>query len=144
MGASVKLGGRLTVSAIVVPGGPGDRLDAALNLARHDRATYLVLSEGDYIPPELCGSRVGTATVLCFQPDPTTTQGEAEATARLARQYGFHGFEIQPRLGRLRSAAKSLLCGEKAAGIALRPGLASHTVGFGIFEHGSGISVRER
>jgi hypothetical protein len=82
------------VNAIVVPGGPGDRVGAGLNLARQDRARYLVLSEGDYVPPRLCGSRVGTATVLCFQPDPATTQGEAEGTARLAREYGFRSIVL--------------------------------------------------
>jgi hypothetical protein len=82
------------VDAIVVPGGPGDRLDPALNLARGDRARYLVLSEGDYVPPEICGTKVGTATVLCFQPDPDTTQGEAEGTARLAKEYGFHSIVL--------------------------------------------------
>jgi len=83
-----------TVSAIVVPGGPGNRLDAALNLARQDRARYLVLSQGDYVPPQLCGSRVGAATVLCFRPDPETTQGEAEGTARLAQEYGFRSIVL--------------------------------------------------
>lgn len=78
------------VDAIVVPGGPGDRLAAALRLARQDRARYLVLSEGGYVPPRLCGTRVGSETVLCFRPDPDTTQGEAEATARLGRRHGWH------------------------------------------------------
>jgi uncharacterized SAM-binding protein YcdF (DUF218 family) len=82
------------VDAIVVPGGPGDRLGPALNLARSDRARYLVLSEGGYVPPPLCGTKVGTATVLCFQPDPVTTQGEAAGTARLARQYGFRSIVL--------------------------------------------------
>ena len=77
------------VGAIVVPGGPGNRIAAAIVLARQDRVGYLVLSQGEYVPPQLCGSRVGTATVLCFTPDPDTTQGEAEGTARLAGQYGF-------------------------------------------------------
>lgn len=77
------------VDAIIVLGGEGHRLDAALSLARQDRASYLVLSQGMYVPPELCGTRVGTATVICFLPNPDTTQGEAEATARLARQYGW-------------------------------------------------------
>jgi uncharacterized SAM-binding protein YcdF (DUF218 family) len=37
---------------------------------------------------------VGSAAVLCFQPDPATTQGEAEATARLARQYDWHSIVL--------------------------------------------------
>jgi uncharacterized SAM-binding protein YcdF (DUF218 family) len=82
------------VDAIVVLGGPGDRLHAALKLAHRGRARYLVLSEGEYVPPQLCGTHVGSAAVLCFQPDPDTTQGEAEATARLARQYGWRSIAV--------------------------------------------------
>jgi hypothetical protein len=82
------------VSAIVVPGGPGSRIDAALRLARQDRARYLVLSQGEPVPPGLCGTRVGTASVLCFMPDPDTTQGEAEGTARLAGEYGFRSIVL--------------------------------------------------
>jgi uncharacterized SAM-binding protein YcdF (DUF218 family) len=82
------------VDAIVVPGGLGNRIDAALHLAKQDRARYLVLSEGEWIPPGLCGSRVGTASVICFMPDPDTTQGEARGTARLARSYGFRSIVL--------------------------------------------------
>lgn len=75
------------VDAIVVPGGPGNRINAAVKLAEQNRARYLLLSEGVYDAPQLCGSHVGSATVICFTPDPGTTQGEAEATARLAKKY---------------------------------------------------------
>ena len=34
------------------------------------------------------------ASVLCFQPNPDTTQGEAEGTARLAKKYGFHSIVL--------------------------------------------------
>lgn len=82
------------VDAIVVPGGNGDRIGAAVNLAKQDRARYLVISEGLYIPPGLCGSRVGSAQVICFNPNPGTTQGEAEETPRLATQYGFQSIVV--------------------------------------------------
>lgn len=82
------------VDAIVVPGGPGDRLAAALNLARQGRARYLALSQAMYIPPHLCGMHIGSAEVICFQPNPVTTQGEAEATARLTRQYGWRSIVL--------------------------------------------------
>jgi hypothetical protein len=82
------------VGAIVVPGGPGSRIDAAVSLAGRDRARYLVLSEGEPVPEDLCGSSVGTATVLCFRPDPDTTQGEARGTARLASEYGFRSIVL--------------------------------------------------
>ena len=78
------------VDAIVVLGGQGHRLDYGLQLANENKAPYLVLSEGlPWIPPGECGHRYPTLTVLCFQPSPDTTQGEAESTARLARQYGW-------------------------------------------------------
>ncbi len=82
------------VDAIVVPGGPGDRLTAALDLAQQGRAPYLVLSQGEYVPPGLCGTHVGTALVICFKPEPDTTQGEAEATAKLATHYGWHSIAL--------------------------------------------------
>ena len=78
------------VGAIVVLGGDGDRLDRGLQLAGDGRAPYLVLSRGlPWIPPGLCQGRVGQAQVICFQPDPDTTQGEARGASQLARQYGW-------------------------------------------------------
>ncbi len=83
------------VDAIVVPGGQGSRLDFAVQLASAGRASYLVLSEGlPWIRPGLCTQHVGRATVICFQPDPDTTQGEAEATARLAKRYGWRSIVL--------------------------------------------------
>jgi uncharacterized SAM-binding protein YcdF (DUF218 family) len=82
------------VDAIVVPGGFGNRIAAAITLAKQGRARYLVFSEGEYVPPQLCGARVGSATALCFKPDPDTTQGEAEGTARLAREYDFRSIVL--------------------------------------------------
>jgi uncharacterized SAM-binding protein YcdF (DUF218 family) len=83
------------VDAIVVLGGQGHRLDYALSIASENKARYLVLSEGlPWIPDGLCGRRYPTWTVLCFQPSPDTTQGEAEYTARLARQYGWRSLVL--------------------------------------------------
>ena len=78
------------VDAIVVLGGDGYRVDLGLDLARAGRTRYLVLSRGlPWIQPGLCGLHYYDATVLCFQPDPATTQGEAEYAAQLARQRGW-------------------------------------------------------
>ncbi len=83
------------VDAIVVLGGPGDRVGYAMRLARDDRARYLVFSRGlGRLPPGICVQHVGPATVLCFQPDPDTTQGEAEGTARLAKRYGWRSLAL--------------------------------------------------
>ena len=78
------------VDAIVVLGGSGDRLGLGLQLARDDRAPYLVLSMGlPWLPPGICTQHVGAARVVCFQPDPDTTRGEAEGAARIAKRYGW-------------------------------------------------------
>jgi len=82
------------VDAIVVPGGPGDRVRAAEHLAERSRARYLVISRAQYVPPNLCGTHINTALVICFQPILATTQGEAEAAARLAKQYDWHSIVL--------------------------------------------------
>jgi len=108
------------VDAIVMLGGPGDRFHEALKLASEHRAPYLALSLGHplgpYPPhfpgqgpgspgqqPDLpgnrlhagqadfpCGPVITGVKVICFGPDPPTTQGEAEAVKRLAAKYHWH------------------------------------------------------
>jgi hypothetical protein len=84
------------VDAIVMLGGRGDRFHEALKLAGQHRAPYLVISLGSSFPgPEprssqpvfRCGPPIPRVTVLCFPPDPATTQGEAEEVGRLAASY---------------------------------------------------------
>jgi uncharacterized SAM-binding protein YcdF (DUF218 family) len=78
------------VDAIVVLGGAGDRLDLGIQLAQEDKASYLVLSRGlPWIPPGICTGYVGLAKVICFNPSPDTTRGEAEGASRIARKYGW-------------------------------------------------------
>jgi hypothetical protein len=75
------------VSAIVVLAGPGDRMPVALGLAYSHRAPVLVVSQGyeGYGAP--CPPRPSGVTLICFDPDPPTTRGEAEYIGRLARQH---------------------------------------------------------
>jgi hypothetical protein len=75
------------VSAIVMLAGPGDRLPVALKLARERRAPVLVVSRGwqGYGGP--CPSPVPGVKLICFEPDPPTTRGEAEVLGRLAKRY---------------------------------------------------------
>jgi uncharacterized SAM-binding protein YcdF (DUF218 family) len=83
------------VDAIVVLGGSGDRLDLGLQLAREDRAPYLVLSLGlPWVPPGICQQHVGPAQVICFHPDPDTTQGEAEGASQIAKQHGWQSIAL--------------------------------------------------
>jgi uncharacterized SAM-binding protein YcdF (DUF218 family) len=83
------------VDAIVVLGGSGDRLDLGLQLASEGRASYLLLSRGlPWIPPGICQGHVGPARVICFQPDPSTTQGEARDASQIARQHGWRSIVL--------------------------------------------------
>jgi uncharacterized SAM-binding protein YcdF (DUF218 family) len=77
------------VDAIVVLGGQGNRLAKGLELASQGRASFLVVSEGlpFPVPGTVCASRARAFKVICFRPEPDTTQGEAEFVGRLAKQY---------------------------------------------------------
>ena len=69
-----------SVDAIVMLAGPGNRLPVALQLAREHRAPVLVVSRGweGYGGP--CPSPVPGVKLICFDPDPPDTRGEAEFT----------------------------------------------------------------
>jgi hypothetical protein len=77
------------VSAIVMLNGPGDRLDTALRLAWEHRASFLVISRGSpaFGHGSTCAPSIPRVTVICFDPSPATTMGEAEFAGRLARKY---------------------------------------------------------
>jgi len=76
-----------SVSAIVMLAGPGDRLPVALRLAREHRAPILVVSQGwqGYGGP--CPPAVPGVKLMCFNPNPGNTRGEAEFAGRLAQRY---------------------------------------------------------
>ena len=78
------------VSAIVMLAGPGDRLPVALRLAREHRAPMLVVSQGwqGYGGP--CPSPTPGVRLICFDPDPGNTRGEAQFVGRLAQRYHWH------------------------------------------------------
>jgi len=75
------------VSAIVMLAGPGDRLPVALQLAREHRAPMLVVSHGwqGYGGP--CPPAVPAVKLICFDPNPGNTRGEAEFAGQLAKRY---------------------------------------------------------
>lgn len=76
------------VNAIVVLGGPGDRLGLGLQLAQQGHAPYLLLSSGlPFVPASLCEPDHGSFTVICWNPNPRNTAGEAEFVGRMARQH---------------------------------------------------------
>jgi hypothetical protein len=77
------------VDAIVMLNGPGDRLDAALSLAWAHRAPMIVISRGSryWGHGSVCAPKIPRVKVICFDPSPATTRGEAEFAGRLARRY---------------------------------------------------------
>jgi uncharacterized SAM-binding protein YcdF (DUF218 family) len=82
------------VDAIVMLAGPGNRLPAALLLAREHRAPVLVVSRGwmGYGGP--CPAPVSEVRTICFEPNPGNTRGEAEYVAALAKREGWHSLLI--------------------------------------------------
>ena len=75
------------VSAIVMLAGPGDRLRLAVRLAREHRAPILVVSRGNQGYGGPCPRPVPRVRLICFEPSPASTRGEAERVGRLARRY---------------------------------------------------------
>lgn len=83
-----------TVSAIVMLDRPGNARNVALRLAREHRAPFLAISLGtpDSGPP--CPRPIPGVKVICFNPAPATTQGEAEYVGRLAKRYHWHSIAV--------------------------------------------------
>ena len=75
------------VSAIVSLDRPGGTLSAALRLAAQHRAQYLVISLGTPESGYGCPRPIARVKLICFNPAPATTQGEAQFVGRLARKY---------------------------------------------------------
>jgi uncharacterized SAM-binding protein YcdF (DUF218 family) len=74
--------------AVIELGGPGNRDAAALTLAREGRAPFLVQStRAAEAGTDRCLPPVPGVTILCFNPVPDTTQGEARAIGELAARY---------------------------------------------------------
>jgi hypothetical protein len=83
-----------SVSAIVMLAGPGNRLPVALRLAQEHRAPVLVVSQGwmGYGGP--CPAPVAGVRIICFDPNPGNTRGEAEYVGQLAKRYGWHSILV--------------------------------------------------
>jgi hypothetical protein len=83
------------VDAIVMLAGPGDaRLPAALALARAGRAGALVVSQGHLGYGGPCPPPVPGVRLICFNPDPSDTRGEAEFAGKIARQHGWRSLAL--------------------------------------------------
>ena len=69
------------VDAIVALGGTNANLTKGLKLASEGYAPTLLISTPD---PSACGYSIPGVSIICFQPSPATTQGEARYVAKLA------------------------------------------------------------
>jgi uncharacterized SAM-binding protein YcdF (DUF218 family) len=82
------------VSAIVMLAGPGDRLPVALQLAREHQALALVVSRGNDGYGSPCPSARSAVKLICFDPNPGNTRGEAEFVGRLAKRYHWNSLVL--------------------------------------------------
>jgi hypothetical protein len=84
------------VDAIVMLDGTGDRLDTALDLAWAHRASTIVISRGSkyWGHGSVCAPKIPQVRVICFDPNPPTTRGEAEFAGRLAARYHWRSIVV--------------------------------------------------
>jgi uncharacterized SAM-binding protein YcdF (DUF218 family) len=86
-------------AVVVLSGGRNSRLDPALKLMREGVAPVLVIS-GSGLDPDwtearrLCAKGASGFRVLCFDPSPYSTRGEAEELTRLAQQHGWRKVDV--------------------------------------------------
>jgi hypothetical protein len=82
------------VDAIVVLDSPGHPLNFGVRLAEQHRAPFLVVSQGTPVSRDPCPRPVPGVTLICFNPAPPTTQGEAEFVSRLAEKYHWRSIAV--------------------------------------------------
>jgi hypothetical protein len=80
--------------AIVVLAGSKTRLPVGLDLFHDGVAPVLLISEDGNDKRRVAYCRLPAKGALCFRANPYSTQGEAEAVARLARRHGWHSLAI--------------------------------------------------
>jgi uncharacterized SAM-binding protein YcdF (DUF218 family) len=82
------------VDAIVMLAGPGDRMPVALRLAREHRAPVLVISQGQHGYGGPCPPATPSVKLICFDPNPGNTRGEAEFAGQLAKKYHWNSMVL--------------------------------------------------
>ena len=105
-----------SVSAIALMNGTGDRLHTAEDLAWQHRAPFVVISRGSpaFGHGSGCFPAIPHVKVICFDPSPADTRGEAEFLGRLARQYHWRSVvlvTITPQDSRARLRVERCLSG---------------------------------
>jgi uncharacterized SAM-binding protein YcdF (DUF218 family) len=86
-------------AVVVLSGGRDSRLDPAIRLVERHVAPLLVISGAGYDPEwatarALCAHGAKGFRVLCFDPHPYSTRGEAEEIGRLARRRGWTRIDV--------------------------------------------------
>jgi uncharacterized SAM-binding protein YcdF (DUF218 family) len=85
-------------AVVVLSGGRNFRLEKGLELVRRGVSDTLVISdgraEGWIRANRLCADGADGFRVVCFKPDPYSTQGEAEAVAQLGRRNGWRSVTL--------------------------------------------------
>jgi uncharacterized SAM-binding protein YcdF (DUF218 family) len=86
-------------AVVVLSGGRDTRLDPALRLMQQHVAPLLVISGPGYDARwkkarALCAHGARGFRVLCFDPKPYSTRGEARGIARLARHHGWKTIDV--------------------------------------------------
>lgn len=86
-------------AVVVLSGGRNSRLDPAIALVQRGVAPVLVISGVGYDAKwrhahELCRNGLSGVRVLCPDPNPYSTRGEARMIARLARQHGWRKVDV--------------------------------------------------
>lgn len=90
-------------AAIVVLNGSGPRLDEGIALAKAGVAPWLVVSTS--ATSWLCPHPIPGVHIVCFEPHPSTTQGEARFAGALARAHHWHRIVVvasTPQVSRAR------------------------------------------
>jgi uncharacterized SAM-binding protein YcdF (DUF218 family) len=86
-------------AVVVLSGGRNSRLDPALDLMRKGVAPVLVISGVGYDHKwykarRLCADGARGFRVLCFNPKPYSTRGEARGIAQLAAEHGWKKVDV--------------------------------------------------
>lgn len=87
------------VDAILVLGPPDEqgRVDEGLRLAQQGYSHNVVISianEAQRRAKGACGNPFAQLRIVCFEPDPATTRGEAREIARLAEENHWHSVMV--------------------------------------------------
>lgn len=101
--------------AVVVLGPSNQRVPQAVALARKVGARDIALSIGDFAIQQQTTCTQPGFTVLCFVPDPYSTQGEAAEIGALARANGWHSIAViaaRPQASRARWLIQRCYSGE--------------------------------